>query len=104
MALRIAVVLAILSGPFPAAQSLPSPPDILKAVGESYAKAQRYLVHASGTIESPAFPGGPRSLEFTIAIELPDRMRLEGDLSAFAAQAFFKGPVAFVHDGEFAWI
>ena len=83
-------------------QSLPPVEEILTNVANEYRSAQKYLITGKGTIESPNL-NGPKSTEFTLAVELPDKMRMEGDTSTFGMGGF-SGPVLFVADGETTWV
>ncbi len=85
-----------------AAQSVPSAEEILTKVANAYRSAQKYLIVANAGME---FPGGtqPKSVKVTLAVELPDKIRLEGDGSALRLGGF-NGPVAIVSDGDAIWI
>jgi outer membrane lipoprotein-sorting protein len=98
----ILVIVSVLGSPCLAGQSLPSPKEILTNVAYTYRSAQKYLIIAKSTIDSPDL-NGPRSAEFTLAIELPDKMRMEGNTATLGMGAF-SGPVLFVADGEITWL
>jgi len=82
------------------AQPLPSAEQVLKNVADVYRAPQRYLFAGKGVIQGPSDPNA-QPVAFTFAIELPDKIRLEGDTKAFGVTAF-AGPVLFVSDGEVA--
>ena len=83
-------------------QSTSSGADLLTDVVQAYTNAKRCLFVGKGTIESPTLRGR-KSTEFTIAVELPDKMRLEGDASNFGMRGVFPGPATFVADGAVSW-
>jgi outer membrane lipoprotein-sorting protein len=90
------------------AQSLPPPPPpplpsaekVLKNVADAYRAPQRYLFAGKGIIQGPATPNA-QPIPFTLAIEMPDKIHLEGDTKAIGVTAF-AGPVLFVSDGDIA--
>src|ERR1035438_8888901 len=85
--------------PLPA-QPLPSAEQVLKNVADAYRSPQRYLFAGKGTIQGPA-ETNPQPIPFTLAVEMPDKIRLEGDTKAIGVTAF-AGPVLFVSDGAVA--
>jgi outer membrane lipoprotein-sorting protein len=85
-----------------AGQPLPSAEEILTKVADTYRPSQKYLLAGTGTIQSPDLRE-PKSTPFTFAVELPDKMRMEGDASAFG-MGLFAGTVLFVSDGEYTWV
>ena len=98
----IFVIVSVLGTRCLGGQSLPPVEEILTNVANEYRSAQKYLITGKGTIESPNL-NGPKSTEFTLAVELPDKMRMEGDTSTFGMGGF-SGPVLFVADGETTWV
>ena len=84
----------------PAPVPLPSGEQVLKNVAEAYKSPQRYLFAGKGVIQGPSDPN-TQPISFTLAIEMPDKIRLEGDTKAFGVTAF-AGPVLFVSDGDTA--
>ena len=79
-------------------QPLPSAEQVLKNMAEAYRAPQRYLFAGKGVIQAPGDPSA-KPMAFTLAVEMPDKMRLEGDTRGFGVAAF-AGPVLFVSDGE----
>jgi outer membrane lipoprotein-sorting protein len=95
-------VLSILGTGSLSCQPLPNAEEVLTRMTATYRAAQKYLIAGTTTLAEPDFPE-PRSSQITFAVELPDKMRIEGDLSSFGMEGF-SGSVLIVLDGEFAWI
>ncbi len=82
----------------PPAPPLPSAEQLLKNVAQAYKSPQKYLFAGKGTIQAPG-DATPQPIPFTLAVEMPDKIRLEGDTRAFGVAAF-AGAVLFVSDGQ----
>ena len=84
------------------AQPLPSAEEILTKMTITYRASKKYLIAGTTTLTEPDVPD-TRASQIRMAVELPDKMRLEGDLSSLGMDGF-SGSVVIVLDGEFAWI
>ena len=80
------------------AQTLPTAEQLLKSVADAYRAPQKYLFAGKGVIQAPG-DATPQPIPFTLAVEMPDKIRLEGDTKAFGVSAF-AGSVLFVSDGD----
>jgi len=80
-------------------QALPSAQEIRDKVAETYRAPQRYLISATASLQSPSFTNGIRPIPILIAVEFPDKFRMEGDVSQFG----LKGLTQIILDGETAW-
>jgi outer membrane lipoprotein-sorting protein len=80
-------------------QTIPSVEQVLAKVADTYRAPQRYLLSATITARTPELPDAPKPIPVTFAIELPDKMRMEGDLTTFGVPGFN----LWVMDGETGW-
>ncbi len=83
------------------AQTNPSAQEIRTKVGELYRAPQRYFLSAIATVESPAAPALAKPMRLVIAAELPDKLRMEGDM---AVALGLKGFTLVILDGQTAWL
>jgi len=97
------VLLVAIAGISPVAgQANPSAEEILRKVADTYRSAKKYMFVVQATVQTPDL-GAPKSFRATYAIELPDKMRMEGDLTSLGVTRF-SGPASFVSDGDATWV
>jgi len=82
-------------------QTVPSGEEILGKVSANYRSPRRLLLSITAR-GSYADQKGPLSL--TLAAEMPDKLRLQGNASGFGMKDLGDGPVLVVFDGEFGWV
>lgn len=81
-------------------QTLPTAEEIRAKVAETYRAAKRYYLSGMASMKTPKLPRVQEPLPVVMAIELPDKMRMEGDLPDLVAQGFN----LFILNGKKAWM
>ncbi len=83
------------------AQTTLSGEEILRKVSENYRAPQRFLISATLL---DWYSGSEVSTTAIFAAELPDKLRLEGNGSAFGVPSLGTGSVSIVLDGNVTWL